>query len=400
LTALLLLILSSCGVLDSPQNPDEALHVLALEPETLVTRQHFASLPDSGGTGTLTHLRFALSAAERQALQTGAILECVLSVSAGDVMVEGWQASTSEWNLLLKTTISDTDPHDLWWRGGWIEPFDDLTYLGTDNRVRLSVTPGAEFERSILRIIDISSGLDLYQAPSGGLTSKGALTLSEGGLAIMQSDSIELWNSEGEEQAKIATADAPGSFCRHGSYFYGVGPTEIRRVPVTGGRWQRVALLPWTVHGGVAITSDSSDLYLIRYPAEGESVEFPKLFKLSESRLYNTSSFTAALKDTMTLRRNGMPGGNASGLAWWNSERLLVAPGTQEGVFGLVTFSRGGWFQDFIPLPFEPGGVKLALIGRYLFIGNATPTLKTLAWNQVWQPASPPDGFIYRFTVK
>ncbi len=398
-SALLLLVLPSCGLIEPPQDPDKILRVLTLELETLIARQYSASQPDSGNSGTLTHLRFALATADRQALQTGAVLEFVLRVPAGDVMGEGWRKTTSEWSLLLDKTISGTGMHDLWWRGGWIEPFDDLAFLGTDNRVRLSVTPGSEFEGSIVRVIDISSGLEVYPAPSGELSSSGALAQSGGGLAIMYSGSIDLWNAQGEEQDKIIATNTPGSFCRYGSYFYGVTPTEIRRVPATGGTWQRVALLPWTVHGGVAITGDSNDLYLIRYPAIGESGEFPKLFKLSETLLNSTSSFTSALKDTMTLRRNGMPGGNVSGFAWWNAERLLVAPGTQEGVFGLVTFSRGGWFQNFIPLPFEPGGVKLALVGDYLFIGNAAPTLEALAWNHTWQPVPPQDEFIYRFTL-
>jgi len=399
-SALLLLILPSCGLTDPPQDPELILRVLTLEPETLIARQHSVSQPDSGSSGTLTHLRFALTVTDRQALQAGAILEFVLRVPAGDVMVEGWLETTSEWSPLLDTTVNGTGMHDQWWRGGWIEPFNDLAFLGTDNRVRLSVTPGSEFEGSFIRVMDISSGLEVYPAPSGNLGSSGALAHSGGDLAIMRSGLIDLWNAQGDEQDQIIATDTPGSFCRHGSYFYGVTPTEIRRVPVAGGVWQRVASLPWTVHGGVAITGDSKELYLIRYPAIGESVEFPKLFKLSETLLTSTASFTAALKDTMTLRRNGMPGGNVSGFAWWDAEKMLVAPGTQEGVFGLVTFSRGGWSRDFIPLPFEPGGVKIALIGDYLFIGNASPTLETLAWNNTWQPIPPQNEFIYRFTLK
>ncbi len=395
ITAALCLI-GACGVLEPPQDPDETLRVLSLVPKELVTQEFFASVPDSGGAGTLIHLRYSLSLAERQAIQTGAIIEAVLSVSTGQVVVEGWVESSAEWRLLFNRTVSGLDPFDLWWRSGWTDPTSATPLLGSNNYVRLRVTPGSDFEGSILRVIEITPGLGVYQAPSGKLSTSGAITSWGGGLAILESGTIRLWNSQGEEQDQVVASNPPHSFCRLGDYYYGTTATEIRRVPVTGGTWRRLALLPWSNHGGVALTADSNDLYLIRYAAY-ENSAFPTLYKLSEAILVSTSSFHSAMKDSISLRRNSMPGGNAAGFAWWGNERLLVAPGHQEGEFGLVTFSRGGWFQDFIPLPFEHVGVKLAFLGDHLFVGSARPTLEALAWGHTHQPTPPQGQFIYRF---
>lgn len=392
-------LFSSCGVLDPPQDPDKILHIRSLSPQLLVTQELFAAAPDSGGAGTLTHLRYSLTTGARQALQTGAILEAVVRVPPGSTTLEGWVESSGTWNELLEGTVSGSDPGDLWWRRGWTNPAAGAALLTQDNLVRLKVTPGAYSSGSILRVIEIAAGLGVYQTPTGVSAAPAGLASSGGGLAILGTGIINTWSVQGEELDQVVAANPPLSFCRLGNFYYGTTASEIRRVPLSGGTWQRKAMLPWSNHGGVALAADANDLYLIRYPAGGESNQFPTLYKLSVEILVNTSSFRSATKDSATLRRNGMLGGNTAGFAWWDDEWLLVAPGSQEEEFGLVTFSRAGWFQNFIPLPFEPGSVKFAFAGDYLFVGGARPTVEALAWSPSHQPAAPGNGFIYRWSA-
>ena len=114
-------LIQACGILEPPQDPDQILRERSLLPQTLATQEHFASAPDSGA-GTLTHLRYSLTASQRQAIQTGAVLEAVLSVPTGQVVVEGWVENAAGWELLLDRYVDVPRAPNLWWRGGWTDP--------------------------------------------------------------------------------------------------------------------------------------------------------------------------------------------------------------------------------------------------------------------------------------
>lgn len=388
-----LLLITGCGLVDPPQNPDERLPVRNLSPASLVATVRSAALPDSGGAGTLGRLRFTLAAEAVQALSLGGVLEAVLRVAPGTATLEGWSENAGAWRSLDGGVVNGTGGNDRWWLGGWSDPALGVDLVAADGTVRLRSNPGAEGARSFLRVVEPAAGLWFRRA------SAGALCAWSDRLILMADGVVHELDTNGTEISQFPTGNAPVGICRVGDHFYGVTPTEIRRVPVTGGTWQRVASLPWGSHGGVALTSDLTDLFLVRYPRVKADGNFPALFRLSTGRLVDTANFFAAVEDSSTLRRNGMPGGNGSGLGWWGKERMLVAPGTQEGAFGLLAFSKAGRFLRFIPLPFEPEGVQFAFVGTRLFVGSASPSLEALQWSQSPQPEPPAPAFLYRWSA-
>lgn len=383
----------SCGLTEPLQNPDEILRIRNLNPRAIVSHEHYASEPDSTGGTDPIYLRYSLSTVENQAVEGGAIVEGVLRVPPEQIYMEGWIESTGLWSVLVDRTEGGTDSLDIWWRKAWIEQTLSRQLISSDNRIRLRISPGTTTSTAYLRVVDSSPGLWLKSTPGS------IIAASDGNLLIMDSNSIHRWSVDGNEVDQVPSANPPSSLCRQGESYFGTTPTEIRRLPVSGGTWQIAAQLPWTVHGGTTLTAGTGDLYLIRYPAGGSGGSYPVLYRLSADILVSTYSFFSALQDSFILRRNGMPGGNGSGFAWWEDDLLLVAPGTQQGEYGLVTFTRAGRFRDFIPLPFEEGDIQLAITGSYLFITSASPTLEALAWSPLYRPAPPGNGLIYRWPV-
>ncbi|MEE9196674.1 MAG: hypothetical protein V3U45_00900, partial [bacterium] len=377
-----------CGLTDPPQDPDERLLVRALSPASIVTEELFAAPPDSGGTGTLTHLRFTLPPSAIQALGQGAVLEAVMRIPSGSASLEGWSEGTAAW-IPLQGVFS-TEGNDMWWLEGWTDQLIGNDLVAADGSVRLRTDTGSEATRSFLRVVEPAAGLWVRAAAAEALTHSG------GDLAILASGVVRHWSTGGAELSQAATSNAPLNLCRVSNDFYGTTTTEIRTVGIAGGNWQRLISLPWS-GGNATLTSDGSDLFLLRYPGTSMGDTFPTLLQVEPGMLVSTRNLDAATEETSILRRNGMPVVTGGGLAWWGRERMLAAPGTQEGVFGLVAFSKAARALRFIPLPFEPGGISIAFVGSYLFVGNARPSLQSLGWSSSPAPELPPPVLLYRW---
>lgn len=396
LAALFLLIpaffsVSSCGVMDSEQDPDAILQVHRLSPASLVANVRFSSTADSTIPGSPAYLKFTLTTTVRQAVTAGAVVEAVLRLPPGDVLVEGWVEADSGWDALVDLTVSGTDSADVWWRDAWADRTAATRLVAGDGAVRLRATPGADPGTAFLRVVESGSGVWMEDTPGNILASYGS------NLLIMEGSSIHRWSTQGGELELVTATGQPATLCLLDDRFYGTTDTEIRQLARGGGSWARVAALPWQQHGGVSITTDGTDLYLIRYPAAGVVGTYPVLYRLSATELLNKPNFSAALLDSTTLKRNGLSWGQAPGFTYWTDERHLVVRGTQDGEFGLVTFTRAGRFRTFIPLPFEEGPVRMAFVGDYIFLTNLRPTMESLGWEQAHVPSPPAIRFLYRW---
>jgi hypothetical protein len=316
------------------------------------------------------------------------VLEAVLRIPAGSTAIEGWSEGSGTW-LTLQGSFS-TEGSDLWWLEGWTDTGLADNLVAGDGTVRFRTTSDAEGARSFLRVVGPAAGLWYREAPTD------ALGFSGGNLAILSGDMVYEWSTSGSQLSQTPTPNAPLSISRVSDDYYGITSTEIRSVGTAGGTWQRVIYLPWT-GGRATLTSDGTDLFIVRYPGTSLGGQFPVLIQVETGTLLSTRNLDAATKDTSDMRRNGMPVISGAGLAWWAAERVLVAPGTQEGAFGLVTFSKAGRLLRFIPLPFDSGDISIAFVGSYLFVGNARPTLASLSWSQSLTPELPPPHFLYRW---
>ncbi len=390
LPLLISLLTGACGIIDSPQDPDEILPVRQLNPRRPVTEIAFSAPPDSlGGTGPFV-LRWNLTVKARNALEASGVLDIAARAAPGTATaIEALVPGTEQWTELTSDTGSGPDSLDLWWLDAWDDPAAGATLVDTDGRIRLRLPAHAGPGRARVRVLETAPAVWTRTAPGRTLTAWDNYLLLMGGGAIRR------WSAQGGELQVLGAAGAPPSYCRSAERFFGVTETEILVLAGTGGTWNRAASLPWTDHGGVAIATDGSDLYLIRHVLTGETL--PKLYRLSETLLLQTHSFAGAVTDSTTLRRNGLQGGTGPGLAWWPDRRVLAAPGTQADQFGLVTFTRAGRLREFIPLPFDPGPVQIAFLDDYLFIARARPTLEALGWSDTFTPALPEAVLLWRW---
>jgi len=383
--------LPGCGLVEPLQDPYEVLPVRALDPADLVETLHVHAAPDSAGD-PVTAMRFTLPLAVRAVMEAGTSIETVMRVPAGRVVLEGWDHEAGSWIELADEQVSGTGDVDWWWRGGWLESALSAPLQAADGTVRLRIAPSAGADHVVLRALDPASGLGLLE---GG----GALAASGSRLALLEGSRLRVMASDGTAVETLTTANPPDSFCRLGSYYFGITSSEIRRVPVEGGSWSRVSLLPWNSHGGVAMTSDGTDLYILRYPAPSDQEGLPELHRVAPSfQTGGSFSFDDALLDTQQLRRAGMPGGTGSAMLWHPDRRVFSAPGTQEDEFGLVTFSKAGLALEFIPLPIEEKDLHAAVVDGLLFV-SGRPTLQGLAWSGGFQPSSPAPGIIFRWSA-
>ncbi len=386
---------SSCGLLDPEPGPDDALPLLRLNPETLVSTVVQASIPDSFGNNESAQMRFDLTTGALEAIKNGAIMELALRVPDSQTFeLTGWTADgTTLVTLETRPAGSGSGSTDYWWRKSWADPSLGQQLVPTDGRVRICVTPIPEPGQVVLRVVDIPSRLRITLSPGPTLATSGnsLLLQSSGESKLIRRD------VQGNELGRIGSILAPRSLCHLGSTYFGVNATELRFLTSVGGTWQRLATLPWGAQNSYALTTDGTDLYLVRRPLQQESETYQVLYRLSADGLRNTSSFSAALIDSTVLERNGLLGGVTPGFAYWQDERLLVTPGRQEGDFGLVTFTRVGRFREFIPLPFVEGGVGFAFVGDYLFVTSGNPTLDALMWTGSFTPALPSDLLLYRW---
>ncbi len=385
------LLLTCCGLLDPDQAPDEILPVRRLDPLLPTAGVAFSALPDStGGSGPYV-LRWTLPTTARTVLTSGGVLEAVVRAAPGiQATLEGLDPAAGTWLALAHGTGSGPDSLDLWWTGAWSDRAAGRDLVDADGRLRLRLSAHAAPDRAIVRVLEVPAGIWTREPPGHTLATDGA------NLLLMGSGTIRRWSVQGGELASLTAAGPPPSFCRTPSRYLGVTGTEIVVLGSSGGTWSRAAFLPWTDHGGVAITTDGTDLYLIRHPGLGGG-DLPMLYTLSEILLFSTHRFDRAVTDSTELRRWAMTGGVGPGLAWWSDRRVLAAPGEQDGAFGLVTFTRAGRFREFIPLPFEPGPVQLAFAGDYLFLARARPTLEAVGWSGPFTPAPPPAALLWRW---
>ncbi|MFO7769673.1 MAG: hypothetical protein R6W82_12060 [bacterium] len=390
-TLLALLLLTGCGLVDPLPDPDAILPLRELEPAGLVQTLHAHTPPDSAGS-PVTEMRFTLSPEARAPVEAGSVLETFMRVPAGRVVLEGWDHDAGMWVGLADRQVSGTGSVDWWWRGGWLLPAAGAPLLAPDGTVRFRVSPSAEAGRVALRALEPAEGV-------GRIEGRGALAASGTDLAILEGTLLRVVTSSGAEVETLTTAVPPASFCRLGGYYFGVTAFEIRRVPVSGGSWSRVSLLPWSSHGGVAISSDGDDLFIVRYPAASEEGTFPRLHRLTPSfQTGGSFNFDDALVDSQELRRGGLTGGTGSAMLWHPDLRVFSVPGVQEGEVGLVTFSKAARAIAFIPLPFEEEELRAAVSGGSLYV-SGRPALDGLAWSGDFRPSSPSPGIIFRWTA-
>jgi len=390
-TGVFVLLIASCGLLDSDQDPDEILSTRNLTPRLPVAGVVYSAPPDSsGGTDPLT-LRWTVSAEARTALTAGGVLEALVRAAPGEATtISGRSASAGTWHELVTGTGAGPDSLDLWWLGAWNDRAEGTDLVDPFERVRLRIPAHASPARAVVRVLEIPNAVWTREAPGRTLSAV------ENNLLLMGGGTLWRWSVQGAPLESLGAAGAPPSFCRTATRYFGVTETEILVLSTTSGTWIEAADLPWDSHGGVAITSDGEDLYLVRHVLP-ESASLPRLYQLSESLLLQTHSFAGAVTDSTTLRRNGMRGGEGPGLAWWPDRRVLAAPGTQADVFGLVTFTRAGRFREFIPLPFSAGPIQIAFADEYLFIARARPTLAALGWSGTFTPARPEAALLWRW---
>jgi len=386
---------SSCGILNPEEDPDAILPLLRLDSEVLVAGVVQASTPDSFGNGDPATMRFDLTAEAVAALEDGAIMELVLRVPDGGTFgLAGWTADdTTLVTLETGTGTASTGGTDHWWRSAWADP--DLGYrlVTNDGSVRIQVTPIPDPAQVVLRVIEIPNRLRIT-------LSTGRTVAVSGNSLLLQSNTegrLISRDVEGNEVGRIGSAGAPGSLCYLDSWHFGASATELRFMSSVGGTWARAATLPWGDAYSYALTTDGTDLYMLRRPLEQNSGMYHILYRLSADELLNSKSFSAALIDSTLLERNGLLGGEAPGFAYWHDERQLVVPGRQDGLFGLFTFTRTGRFRKFIPLPFSEGGIGFAFVRDYLFVTSGDPLLSALAWTGSFTPASPSDLLLYRW---
>ncbi len=384
---------AACGLTDPDEDPDAALPLRSLTPTTLVAQELTVTAPDSGDGSAPALLRFTLEPTAWTALGEGAVLELVVRTGSASILLEGWSATAGEWMALTAEAAGSGGNIDLWWRDAWITPALGTALSAGDRSVRIRLDGAADPSRTRLRVLRPSTNLGMATAPGGPLTGDGEDVLLLDGGTLRRRDPLT-W---AETTLLTNTPPYPDAFCRLGTYLYGVTATDIRRVPVAGVSWQRVASLPWQgVHEGVALAADDKDLYLLRHPAEGTG-EFPVLYRLDAAVLTGSRNFLAAVLDSNDVRRNNLTGGQGSPLLWWPDRRVLATPAVQEGSFGLTTFSRVGRGQNFVPLPFEEGPLQAAFAGIYLVVGSARPTSIALGWTDPLVPAIPTGGMLWRW---
>jgi len=415
LAPILICVLPSCGILTPGGDSETESRVLRLDPDRIVASEHFVSSPDSIGLNDWTYLRYTIPKHARDALMNGSFLDCVMNIGPGSEYgsVEGWNTQSSRWDILLdRLRHGSENPIDVWWNWRWGywalgDPVlaQNRSYLvAEDGSVRLRSDQIADPDRCIIRVVELDPGVvvSAVNSTDAALASVDGNIAALGGLEF----GLTLYNSEGRFISLRESAGTASSFCQIGDHFYGVitheiaSYSEIIRLPIEGGIWEPVARLPWLDKGDAAVASDGNYLYLIRYPEAGSPESSPTLYWLSVSSLESSSQFSFGLRETTELHFEGLSGGIESGFSWWPREKLLVAPGYRDGEYGLIAFDRRGHFERFIPLPFEPLGIKFAFLGSYIFITGVTPTLESIGWTSGYKPEVPKPRLMFRWTLR
>jgi len=389
-------LIASCDLNDPDPGPDDPLPILHLNPEMLVAGILQSSTPDSFGAGTVTRVRFDLTTGTRDAIRNGAAVELVFRISEGVPAVSGWMEDTDTWESLeIETVATLDDSLDNWWREAWIDPVEGERLIGVDGSARFRISPAPRSTQTVLRVVEIPPRLKITRSIGR------VVAASDNELLLQNSDTPTLIRRDigGNKLGEITSVSPPLSLCYLGDRYFGVNSSEIRHLPDSGGTWQRLAVIPWGESSAYALTTDGTDLYLIRRPHQYDSAVPHVLYRLSVEQLLNTSSFNTALIDSSVLERNGLVGGSLIGFAYWSGERQLVVPGRQLDQFGLVTFTRAGRFRSFIPVPFLEWGITFAFVGDHLFVTGAIPTRSSIRWEGRYDPIVPGKRLLYRWRV-
>ncbi len=387
-------LIAACGLGNPDFDPDDSLPRLQLDPQSMVNEVVQASMPDSFGSDTVAQMRFDLTGDAHTAVQNGAVVELVFRVAGGEPEVSGWVEGTAAWvSLEIETVPTLDDSLDNWWREAWIDPLEGERLIATDGSVRFRISPVPRSTQAILRVLMIPSRLKITASIGRVLATQG------NGLLLQSADSPTLIRRDtaGDQLGQVISVSPPLSLCFLDDRYYGVDSSELQYLPGSGGTWQRLAVLPWGESSAYALTTDGTDLYLIRRPHQLFSVTPHVLYRLSAEQLRNTFSFIPALLDSTVLERNGLAGGSSMGFAYWSEERHLAVPGRQDDQFGLVTFTRAGRFRKFIPMPFMEMGITFAIVGDYLFVTGAIPTWNAIMWEGRYGPLVPVERLLFRW---
>lgn len=414
LASVLIWVLPSCDILTPGGNSETESRVLRLSPDRIVATEHFASSPDSISEDGWTYLSYTIPQKARDVLMNGSFLDCVMNIEPGSLFgsVEGWNTQSNKWEILLHRLRNEGEnPKDIWWNWRWGywtygDPLlaQNRSYLvAEDGSVRLRSKIISNPNLCIIRVVELEPGVvvSAMNTSNAALASVGGNIAKLGGLEF----GMDLYDSEGRFIKSIASTGTAFSFCQMDDYFYGVitheiaSYSEIIRLPIEGGFWEPVARLPWFDKGDAAVASDGFCLYLIRYPETESPDSFPTLYWLSVNSLENSAEFSYSLRETTEIRIMNLSGGVESGFAWWPREKLLVAPGYRDGEYGLIAFDRRGHYEKFIPLPFEPRGIKFAFLSSYIFLTGITPTLESIGWSSSYKPKVPKPSLMFRWNL-
>jgi hypothetical protein len=289
--------------------------------------------------------------------------------------------------------VSGASTADVWWREGWADPAASAALVSGAGQVRLRVSPSADTLASVLRVLTPSPSLDFI------VRDHVALTASSGQVALQSASRIYLYSTTGVLTDSVDSPGPPPSLAYVAGWYWGVTDTQVRKMPSNGPVWSGSALLPdWGGHDGISIAAGAGDLFVIHHTVQPPQTDHAWLHRLDDDALNSTPSFSNAVRDSTLLQRWDLTEGTGTGFAYWADERVLAALGLNDSVWGIVTFSVAGHFEQFIPLPFEEaGGAQFAFVGPYLFIGRARPTLAALGWTHAHQPTPPLGDMVYRW---
>ncbi|MFC1559350.1 hypothetical protein ACFL39_02045 [Gemmatimonadota bacterium] len=387
---LFVLLLAACTVIE-PEDPNRPLSTIQVSTPPFVTQEIFAAHPDSGGNTEPSEITFTLSGQATQAMEEGAVVELILygtHLPWSSFNAQVFIPSDSTWSQLSMRTSAAGDwgsDAEQWWQEAWIDRESGTRIIDAGGVVRIQSPSQLVPEKCWIRVIKLNDALWLKDYPIGLTTS------SEGNVVVLDDSGVIHWIDPDQwSETTTETFDVPLrngrdlifiSVCIIEDHIYGNTFREIYRASVDGGQWELIATFPFDEERiPVYISSDGNDLFVLSHD-NNSPLNPPILHRISIANLISTSNFTKAIIDWHYVHRR-----LEGGLFWNDRMELLSAITIQDGMTGLVMFSRKGECQYFVPLP--NGGGRIAFTGDRLFTGWSRPSLEDITWNSSEHPAS------------
>ena len=377
------LLLAACTVI-KPDDPNRQLPTLQISTYPYVTQEVFAAHADSGGRTEPSEITFTISSQAMQAMEEGAVVELILygtRLPWSSFNAQAFVPSDSSWTQLsMRSSMSGDWGSDAeqWWQEAWINHESGRKIIDVGGGVRVQSPNQLVPEKSWIRVIRLNEALWLRDYPIGRTTSSG------GNIVVLDDSGVIHWIDPDQwSETTIETFDVPLrngrdlifiSICIIEDYIYGNTYRDIYRAPIDGGHWELITTFPFDEERiPVYIASDGKDLFVLSF--DNNNRGNPSiLHRISIANLISTSSITRSIIDWHYVYRR-----LEGGLFWNDRLELLSAVAIEDGITGLVMFSRKGECQYFVPLP--SGGGRIAFTGDRLFTGWSRPALEAIAWN-------------------